>query len=340
MLRVKFAAFFFVALFGSTALRAQTVLRIADSLPVGHFITQVITKPFIEQVEARTQGRIKLQYFPGEQLGKAKDLLMLTQNGVVDIGYVSPDYASDKMPLAAAFELPGLFSNYCQATAALWTTTHDGGYLQKSEFEPNRVIPVLTLMLPAYQALLSSSKPVAGLDDLKGLKLRSAGGAMDFTLRGLGIVPIKMTPPEVYESMSRGTIDGAIFPYMSAVSYQLQGLVKQGSVSRNFGTVVLTYSISENSFKRLPPDDQNLIMTIGKEISINACRRFEEIENRSLDTFKEKGMRLIEFSTADDQILERAFDNAAKDWAQALESRGKPGLRTLDAIKKAISDVR
>lgn len=126
-------------------------------------------------MEKQSQGRLKLQYFPAEQLGKAKDLLMLTQAGAADIGYVGSDCASDKMPLTAAFELPGVFKDYCQGTHALWSVTHGDGYLAKKEFAPNHVIPLLTFMLPAYQVVLSSARPAAKLQDLRGLKVRSAG---------------------------------------------------------------------------------------------------------------------------------------------------------------------
>jgi hypothetical protein len=39
-------------------------------------------------------------------LGKAKDLLALTQAGVIDIAYVAPGFVSDKMPLSVVAELP------------------------------------------------------------------------------------------------------------------------------------------------------------------------------------------------------------------------------------------
>lgn len=41
-------------------------------------------------------------------MGKAKDLLSLTQSGVLDIGYVGPSYVSDKLPLFSVGELPEL----------------------------------------------------------------------------------------------------------------------------------------------------------------------------------------------------------------------------------------
>ena len=104
----------------ATAQTAQTALRVADSFPTGHYIAENQTKPWMEKVKELTGGKVSFQYFPAEQLGKAKDLLSLTQTGVVDIGYVAPAYASDKMPVSEVAMLPGAFAHSCQGTLAYW----------------------------------------------------------------------------------------------------------------------------------------------------------------------------------------------------------------------------
>src|SRR5690242_16482036 len=97
---------------------AAITLRVIDSLPAAHFLHDTVTRPFMKAVTEGTQGRVRFQLFPAEQLGKARDLLRLTQHGVGDIGYIVPSYSPDKMPLSAVAELPGTFSDICQATRA------------------------------------------------------------------------------------------------------------------------------------------------------------------------------------------------------------------------------
>lgn len=101
-------------------------LRAADSLPTGHYIAQSLIEPFMERVSERT-GKTEFAYFPAQQLGKAKDLLSLTQTGVTDIGYVGPSYVSDKMPLSAVGQLPEAFSTSCEGTMAYWEIAKPGG---------------------------------------------------------------------------------------------------------------------------------------------------------------------------------------------------------------------
>ena len=321
--------------------RAEGItLRIADSFPAGHVFHKVLTIPFMETVEQESKGQIKFQHFPAEQVGKAKDMLTLTQAGVVDIGTVMPDYVSDRMPLSAAFELPGIFPNYCQGVRAFWNITHNGGYLEKAEFVPNKMVSIITFMLPTYQIIVSSRDNLESIKDFAGLKVRSAGGAMDFVLFNLKMVPVRMTPPEVYESMSRGTIDGAALPYNSAKSYKLIPLLKSGTVGENFGTVVSSYSMSEDKWKQLSTDVRSTLMKVGYEVSMAACTKFLAEENAALDEAKKNGIKLINFSAADDKVLSAAFESAANEWAASLDKRNKHGSEALAAVKKAIAESK
>lgn len=325
------------ALLTAGAASSQT-LRVADSLPSNHIIHQIATKPFIDAVTRLSNGTIKLQHFPGEQLGKAKDLLMLTQAGVTDIGYVGPSYQSDKMPLSSALELPGSFADDCQGAKALWALTHNGGFLEKNEFTPNKVVPLVTMVLPPYQILLASNKQVTTLKDLAGLKVRSAGGAMDFMVKSLDMVPVRMTPPEVYESLSRGTVDGAIFPYQSANSYGFANKIKTGTFKENFGTVVLTYSIGTAKWQALPEATRKILMQAGQEVSLAACKKFTVAESDALKKTTAFGMKPLALSAADDQALTGIFARVATDWAASLDKRGKPGTAALAAVRKALAD--
>jgi len=159
---------------------------------------------------------------------------------------------------------------------------------------------------------------------------------MDFTLRNLDVVAVKMTPPKIYQAMSRGTIDGAVFPYMSAVSYGMERLLKQGTEGQNFGTVALTYSIGETKWKSLSPADRDVLMQVGESISSNACVQFNDTERRSQAKFESDGMRVITFAPADEVAFQQAFDKVASEWAHNVDGHGKPGTLALQNVRQAI----
>jgi TRAP-type C4-dicarboxylate transport system substrate-binding protein len=315
-------------------------LRLADGLPSGHIIDRLVIEPFIQEVGRETGGAVAIQHFPAEQLGKSRDMLMLTLSGVADIGFIVPSYISDKMPLTAVTELPGIFQTTCQGNAALRALTGEDGILERREFAPNGVRPLIIFLMPAYQLVLSSDRRFDGIKDIGGLKIRTPGGAMDLTVLGVGAVPIRVAPPEIYESMARGTLDGALLPYQSAVSYHLPSLLKSGTMGEDFGTVAITFSISERRWRSLPEAARETIAAIGRRISEQACAAFDRAEDLAIAKAREAGMRPVVLGEADRAPLVEAFAAVRRDWAARLDARGKPGTEILAAFTTAVAAAR
>ena len=333
------AAMFAAVTANSPAAAQEITLRLADSLPNGHAIHEATAKPFMEAVTKATGGRVKFQHFPAEQLGKAKDMLTLTQTGVVDIAYLVPSYTSDKMPLTAVSELPGAFQTQCQGSLAFYSLAN-GGILEEKEFAPNKIRPLITVALPAYQFLVSSSRSITSAKDLQGLKMRTAGGAMDLTIRKIAAVPVRMAAPEIYESMSRGTLDGAVLSYQSVTSYDLGKLLKSGTIGMNFGTALITYSIGETKWRSLPEDIRKALTEAGAQATREACKRLGEMDMGSAEKVKDAGMKVISFSDADKAEFDKVFEQVSTDWAKELDARGKPGSAVAAAFKQAVAATK
>ena len=87
-------------------------------------------------------------------------MAQLTVEGVADISYIVPSYSSDKYPLTAVAELPGIFDTECQGSLAFYKISHNGGILETKEFGPNQLRPLVTIALPAYQIQLATSRDV------------------------------------------------------------------------------------------------------------------------------------------------------------------------------------
>jgi TRAP-type C4-dicarboxylate transport system substrate-binding protein len=134
-------------------------------------------------------------------------MAQLTAMGVADLAYIVPSYSSEKFPLTAVGELPGVFDSECQGSIAFYKISHNGGILETREFAPNQLHPLMTIALPAYQIELGTSRVINSAKDLEGLKIRTTGGAMDLMMRSIKGIPVRMAAPEVYESLSRGTLE-------------------------------------------------------------------------------------------------------------------------------------
>lgn len=328
----------FVALLCVSQISAaqQIKLRVADSFPTGHWISVNITKYMMEQVTERTGKKVAFEYYPAEQLGKAKDLLSLTNSGVADIGYVAPGFVGDKMPLSVVGELPLPTSSAsaCPLTMAYWKIARPGGVLDQKEFAPNGVRMLFNIVLPPYQ--LVNKTRFSTLKDIAGMKIRTSGAPKEFALRKLGAVPIQMPTPELNEAMSRGTVDGALLPIGSVPSYGLDLIAKYFTFGENFGSFVATYVISERKWKTLPSEVQKVMADMGEELSRRGCEMADRQENDNVKKLQLAGVTLVKLPDADAPAMREIQRSVGKDWAEGLDRRGKAGTEILNAFNAAL----
>lgn len=316
------------------AVSAQTTtLRVADSLPAGHFFAERGMKFWMTEVRKETHNAIDMQYFPSEQLGKAKDMLQLVTTGVADIAYVVPSYVSDKMPLMTVSELPGMAKSSCQGTKAFMRLVR-GGVLDQKEMTPNGVVILFATVLEPYQVY--ANKDIDSLEGMKGLKLRTAGAAQAATIKAIGGVPISMAAPETYDSLARGTIDGVVFPSTSLLAYDLQSRLKSGTTGVSFGTVVLTYAMSQKRFNGFPENVQKAMLSAGDSAARNVCEFLDHSGKANQAKITAAGVKLFKLSEADMQKLAEASTATQKEWAAQLDKRGKPATEVLEAYANAL----
>jgi len=320
------------------ALAQQIKLRVADSFPAGHFTPEVATKYWMGEVTRATNNAVVFEYFPAEQLGKAKDLLALTVSGVADIGYVGPSYISDKLPLSIVAELPGSFPTSCAGTMAYWKLAKEGGILATREFAPNGVRVMFAIVMPPYDLYLTKAR-IENLKSVEGLKLRASSGVVEL-VRKLNAVPVQIPAPEVYESLSRGTIDGVLFPISSIFAYNLQGLLKYATIGESFGTFVGVYAISEKRWKTLPTNVQKAMTEAGEATTRRACEYLDESKLKDTDKLRQLGVTMVTLPAADKKALADLMTASGVVWAESLDKRGKPGTEVLKAFRASLSPAK
>lgn len=314
----------------STASAQETKLRVGDGLPVGHYIAEGLIEFWMEGVNEKLGNSINFEYFPAEQLGKEGDMLSLTQTGVLDISYVGPSYVSDKMPLSAVAQLPGIFSSACEGTLAYWELAKPGGILYEAEFAPNKVRPLMVLALAPYQ-IFTSKRKIENLASFKGLKLRSTGGAMGQTILGLKAVPVQITGADTYDALSRGTLDGLVFPMSSLPPYHLETLLKYGTEGLNMGSFIATYVISDKTWESLTAKEKQVFEKLGEAATRNACKYVEELDEIDKAKVAKAGVSLVTLDDTELSNLNDITEKTADKWAEDLETRGRPGKKILEA---------
>lgn len=319
---------------------SQEKLRVADALPVGHYISEYAAKFWMQEVTSRTNGSVQFEYYPAEQLGKAKDMLSIAQSGVADIAYVATSYISDKLPLSSVAELPGSFSTSCEGTLAYWKLAIGDGIIAKRDFEPNGVRVLFALSLPPYQ-LLTAKRKFDSISSAKGLKIRIPGGAaLDAMVGALKAVPVRISSPELHESLSRGTIDGLLFPYGSSITYDLVSLLKYSTIGENFGSAVIVYLISDARWKKLPPETQRAMTEAGEAATRRGCSMMDKDVDSDAVKLRKGGLELLALQPTMRAELAKINAAVSQEWAESLDKRGKPGSEVLRAYRASLAPSR
>jgi TRAP-type C4-dicarboxylate transport system substrate-binding protein len=315
------------------AAQDKTSLRVGDVYPAGHYIADALVKPWMADVKQALGDRIDIQYFPAEQLGKGPQMLSLTQQGVVDVGIIVPPFLPDKLPRSAVAELPGGFSTACEGTKAFWQLA-TSGILAEKEYTPNNVRVLLATVLPPYQIFLRNR--IEGVKSFSGQKIYSTGGAKDLTVRKFGGVPTRMVTSEVHEAMSRGTIDGGLMAYGTALAYRLPGLVKYATAGENFGSGVITYGISLAKWNALPEDLRKVLDQTGEAATMRACETITKGVEAEIVRLKQGGVTLVELPASDREFVDRELAQVAREWAKELDARNLDGSAVLSAFTSAL----
>ncbi|GGE44723.1 C4-dicarboxylate ABC transporter [Primorskyibacter flagellatus] len=312
----------------------EVTLRLADSLPVGHYMTTGVADPLMAKTKEMTGDKVAFEHFPAEQLGKAKDMLSLVQSGVADIAYVGASYSADKLPLSSVGELPEAFSNSCEGTKAFWSVAKPGGALDVAEYQPEGVRALAVLVLSPYQLFVHGD--LAGIGDVNGMKVRVTGAPKIAAIQKLGGVPVNVPGPEAREALSRGTVDAIAFPIASIKPYDLAPHIKTATKGLNFGSFVATWMISQAKYDSLPEDVQKALTEAGEAATLNGCEATDASTEEDFKFVAEQGVTFVDLPAADLDTLQGVMSSVGDEWAADLDGRGKPGTDILNAFRAGL----
>ena len=191
---------------------AQTVLRLAESLPETNPVTVAMFR-FAELVAEYSDGELQVQVFPGSQLGQESETIEQAQAGIVDLTRVNSVVVANVSPSMGAFTLPYIFADWDHKYRVL-----DGQIGQDVLDDLEDVgLKGFSYMDAGSRSFYSvEGKPLAGIADLKGLKIRVQPAPISIRMvELLGAVPTPMNYGEVYSALQTGVIDGAENDYVS-----------------------------------------------------------------------------------------------------------------------------
>lgn len=246
---------------GCTASEADTgvlELNYAGIASIKHPASVKQDQYFIEQVDKLSDGKIHITLYPDGQLGGPESLVDLLKSGAADITNLAPSYAPDELPLSAVAELPAMFESSVEGSRAFDSLITEGGYLYEAEWKPRGLHPLMGVTSAPYE-VLTTKKPVKSLDDLHGLKLKTAGGAADTTARLTGSVPVQLTVAETYNALQRGTVDGRYGSFENQPYIGIEDILQYGTIGAHVGGFTQPFVMSQDGWNALTPSQQEII---------------------------------------------------------------------------------
>lgn len=317
---------------GAMAQEAIT-LKVGSVLPAKHYISVQLVDRFIADLEQRSNGAFRFESYPAGQLGK--DVPATMSSGLADLGVVITGHYAAKFPLTSVGELPEGAGNACEGSAKMWTLTRPGGLLSALEFEPKGLRVLNANMLAPY-VLFTRDKKVESLADVSGLKIWSSGPAAEKAIAEIGGVGIKVASTELYDSATRGTVDGAVFPYSGLAQYDLQPILKYAVDGVNFGSGVFFLTISEQTWNRLTEDQRAMMADAALSAQHAFCQWVEDGDkDLRAETAAREGYTVTALEgAAKDEFVGRLRQNA-ENWARAMDGAGQPGSDVLKAYREA-----
>lgn len=304
--------------------RAQE-LRLSTFVSPVHVIYQKIIVPWAQDIAKATDGEVKVTLYPSMQLGgKPPELFRQAQDGVVDLVFTLPGYTSPAFPRTQMIELPGLKPDGIAATNMMWDLLDP--YLLP-EYEGTKVI---ALWGAEDAGLMSRGAPIRSLDDLKGKRMRAPSAAQTKQLGVMGAVPISMPITEVYQSLERGVVDGAMLPFSVIIDFRLGEVAKGYTIAGPlFGRSSFLIAMNKKKYDSLSPKARAAIDKLsGRALSIRATEVYLERSAQGLESVRGKG-EVVQFSAEEQKKIRALLRPIIADWIKESEAKGIPAREML-----------
>ena len=283
----------------------------------------VLVEQWGKEIEKRTNGRVKITFFHGGTLAPAAQIYDSTVQGISDFGFSVLAYTRGKFPLTEVIDIPLGLKNGVTATKLI------NAYYDK--FHPKEFDEVKVMYLHAHGPGLIhlTKKPVAKLEDLKGLKLRSTGLAAKI-VQALGAAPVGTTMPETYDALRTGVAEGALAPFMALKDFRWGELTKYSL--ENYGS---SYSVgffvvmNKNKWNALPADIQKIFTQVNDEYKDKVGALWDSTDKDGIEFIKSKGVKILPLSKEEDARWAKAVRPLLDNYVEEMKKKGLPGDQAL-----------
>lgn len=303
----------------STAFAAPREVRIAShvsELAPLHSQSQM----FAAEIEKRLPGRFVFKLYPGGQLGKEEALIDNARLGSIEMINVASGVLNLDKKLGV-FDLPWLFTDRAHVKRAMVGPL---GKQVTDRLESKTGVIVIGIYENGFRHVMNSARAIKEPADLKGLKVRVAGGKFrEDVFAKLGATPAKVSWAETFTAMQTGVVDGAesgIYGFYESKLYEVQ---KYLSLTSHVYTPSFLIA-SKTFFSSLTPDEQKAFREAGAAITAATYDKAAELEDKYLADMKSKvkvnAVDLPAFQKATQATYDSYVKSQGDDWIKLINA--------------------
>jgi TRAP-type C4-dicarboxylate transport system substrate-binding protein len=311
----------------------QEVIKLSSALylPTAHPFT-AIQEQWGKDVEAASNGRVQITFYPGGQLLGAPQTADGIVSDIVDIAFAHIDYSPGRFPVTEFLDLPNGYPTG-------WVGCHVAVDFY-NKFKPKEWDNMHLLLLNAgtTAGLMLHDKKITSLDQLKGVTLRGAGAVGD-TITALGATARDVPMTEMYDDVSKGVVDGALVGIETLKSFKMGDVCKYTTFAWQAGSMYTFYlAMNLDKWNALPKDIQKVFTDVSK--------KYEEIYAEAWNTADIDGIQyslsiagneVFQLTDAEGQRFHDAVQSVLTNYSQTMAAAGdKNGQTYLDYIKSRI----
>src|SRR3954466_10338438 len=314
--------------------RAQTTLTYSSWVPATHHLT-VWQANWAAEVEKAPGGRVKFQSLP-KAPAAAQGTFDAVREGLVDLSFVTASYTPARHILPLMAELPGA-ADTAEINSVAYSRVHWSRFQKAGEYKGVKLLAVWT----HGPGQMFTKKPVAKIDDIKGLKIRTGGGIAEAVANAIGASAFVKPAPESYELLNSGVADGVFFPFESIASFKLESVIGQATVfpggmySSSFG-----FFMNEDKWNKLSKQDQAIIDKFSGEYAARSNgQSWDRADKVGLDALNKAGAKVVQANPAMVAEVQKRSAAIIDDWVKKASAKVPNARQALDEFHQELKKL-
>jgi TRAP-type C4-dicarboxylate transport system substrate-binding protein len=308
-------------------------LKVANWFPVAHKQTPLL-ESWGKDLEKRTNGRVKVNYYPAGTLVPAPQSYDAVTKGISDVGNHVLGYTVGRFPLTEVLDLPLGYPNNTVPTK-LANAFYD-------KFKPKEFndVKVLWFHAQAPGIVHTKTKPITKLEDLKGMKMRTYGSNAKL-MSLLGGTPVAMPMTDVYDALSRGVAEGLMCAYEATEGFRFGDQLKYST--ENYATshsAVFAIVMNKDKWNSLPPDIQKIIDTMSAEYIEKYAAMWDDIEKSGKAYLVKRGNKINTLTKEEEAKWVEKAQPIFDDYVKKMKEKGLPGDEALKFARDYLKPYR